>query len=75
MLNKDCVCTDVGEAFLIFLQKCKCDENMFRCQNKHTTYSIVLMYIGFCGATFSIMARQFHIVWWKVAVAEVAETN
>lgn len=54
MLNKDCVCTDVGDAFW-FLSKCKCDENMFWCENKHKTYSIVLMYIGFCGATYGIL--------------------
>lgn len=54
MLNKDSVCTDVGDAFW-FLSKCKCDENMFWCQKKHKTYSVVLMYIDFCGATYSIL--------------------
>lgn len=40
------------------LSKCKCDENMFWCQNEHKTYSIVLMYIDFCGATYT------RLQWW-----------
>lgn len=54
MLNKDCVCTDAFR----FLSKCKCDENMFWCENKHKTYSIVLMYTSLCGATYDIL-------WWR----------
>lgn len=54
MLSKDCVFTDIGDAFSFF-SKCKCDENMFWCQKKHKTYSIVLMYISFCGATYNIL--------------------
>lgn len=31
------------------------------CQNEHKTYSIVLMYIRFCGATYIIMTKQFTV--------------
>lgn len=52
------------ETFFFFwsLSKCKCDENMFWCQNKHKTYSIVLMYIDFCGATYIRLQRWDHWV-------------
>lgn len=68
-LNKAYICTDTEDA-VWFISKSKCDKNVFWCQNKHKTYSLVLMYIGFCGATYSIynvliMMRQFHIVFWK----------
>lgn len=50
-------CTDVGDAFSFFVSK---NANVMRIyQNEHKTYSIVLMYIRFCGATYIIMTKQF----------------
>lgn len=63
-------CTDFGDAFW-FICKCKCDENMFWCQNTHKTYSIVLMYICFCGATYTIMTRQFTVYGYALLLLEL----
>lgn len=63
-------CTDFGDAFWLIC-KCKCDENMFWCQNTHKTYSIVLMYICFCGATYTIMTRQFTMYGYALLLLEL----
>lgn len=45
--------------FLFFVSK---NANVMRIyQNEHKTYSIVLMYIRFCGATYIIMTKQFTV--------------
>lgn len=54
------------------LSKCKCDENMFWCQNEHKTYSIVLMYIDFCGATYTRLHRWDR---WAVEKSPKVQTN
>lgn len=45
--------------FLFFVSK---NANVMRIyQNEHKTYSIVLMYIRFCGANYIIMTKQFTV--------------
>lgn len=44
---------------------------MFWCQNTHKTYSIVLMYICFCGATYTIMTRQFTMYGYALLLLEL----